>query len=64
MVGKTSKSVAKRFKVTKKNKIMYYAGRHSHLLSKKSAKCKRPKGKPRFLKSKKLRKTIRRLLHG
>jgi len=60
--NKTSKSIAKRFKFTKKGKIKHFSSGHSHLLSKKSRKRKRTLGKADFLKSKKTKKTIRRLL--
>jgi large subunit ribosomal protein L35 len=60
--NKTSKSIAKRFKFTKRGKIKYFSSGHRHLLSKKSSKRKRVVGKPNFLKSKKIKKTIRRLL--
>jgi|YelNatPaOPRAMG01_1025707.scaffolds.fasta_scaffold03823_3 large subunit ribosomal protein L35 len=60
--NKTSKSIAKRFKITKKGKIKYFSSGHSHLLSKKSGKRKRSLGKANFLKSKKVKRLIRRLL--
>ncbi|MCM8791854.1 MAG: 50S ribosomal protein L35 [Candidatus Omnitrophica bacterium] len=62
MARKTSKSVAKRFRFTKKGKIKYFGSGHSHLLSKKNSKRKRSLGKAHFLKSKKAKKLIRRLL--
>jgi len=60
--NKTSKSLAKRFKFTAKGKVKYHPCGHSHLLSKKSRKRKRNLRKGNFLKSKKIRKTIGRLL--
>ncbi|MCM8757706.1 MAG: 50S ribosomal protein L35 [Candidatus Omnitrophica bacterium] len=59
---KTSKSIAKRFKFTTTGKIKYYSAGKSHLLSKKSSKRKRFLRKEDFLKSKKVKRTIRRLL--
>jgi len=62
MALKTSKSIAKRFKFTKKGKIRYYRCGKSHLLSKKESDRKRKLRGSGFLKSQKGRKTIRRLL--
>lgn len=62
MALKTSKSIAKRFKFTKKGKIKYQRCGKSHLLSKKESKRKRRLRKASFLRGQKLKRMIRRLL--
>lgn len=62
MTLKTTKAIAKRFKLTKKGKIKYSSSGRSHLLSAKESSRKRKLRKPHYLKRKKYKKTIKRLL--
>ena len=62
MALKTSKCVAKRFKLTKKGKITYHCAGKSHLLSKKESDRKRSLRKARQVESKKQRRMIKRML--
>ena len=59
---KTKKSVAKRFKITGKGKIIHYGAGGSHLLSKKSSKRKRRIKKAQVLKNKGDIRTVKKLL--
>lgn len=58
---KTRRSIAKRFKFTKKGKILRHKAFKSHLLSKKSSKRKRGLRRPALV-SKTEREKIKRLL--
>lgn len=58
---KTRKSIAKRFKLTKRGKILRHKAFKSHLLSKKSSKRKRSLRRPDLV-SKTEREKIKRLL--
>ncbi len=59
---KTKKGVAKRFKLTKKGKIKYYAGGKRHLQTNKDAKRVRKLRKPRMIANKKEAKYLKRML--
>jgi large subunit ribosomal protein L35 len=59
---KTKKGVAKRFKLTKKGKIKYYAGGKSHLQTNKDAKRVRKLRKARIIINKKEAKYLKRML--
>lgn len=62
MALKTSKAIAKRFKLTKKGKIKYACSGRSHLLSRKESDRKRRLRKTGYLKRKKQKRMIKRLL--
>lgn len=59
---KTKKGVAKRFKLTKKGKIKYFAGGKSHLLSSKRPKRLRALRRPKALTDKAKAKYLKRML--
>ena len=59
---KTKKGVAKRFKLTKKGKIKYYAGGKSHLQTNKDAKRVRNLRKGRTIVNKKSAKYLKRVM--
>ena len=59
---KTSKSAAKRFKITGKGKVKRHKAFHSHILTKKSPKRKRNLRAPDAVVSPEDSKRIRRLL--
>lgn len=61
--AKTHKGAQKRFRVTKKGKIMRGKAFKSHILEKKSAKRKRKFREETEVESKASKKTIRRLLN-
>ena len=48
---KSNKSAAKRYRITKKGKVVYNKKGMRHIMTKKSAKTKRKLGKPGILKS-------------
>jgi len=59
---KTHKGAAKRFKLSKRGKIKYAHGGKSHLLSKKKTKRKRHLRSSMYVKGKKNKKYLKRLL--
>lgn len=62
MTLKTTKAIAKRFKLTKKGKVKYASSGRSHLLSAKESNRKRRLRKSNYLKRNKHKKMIKRLL--
>ena len=60
---KTHKGAAKRFKITKRGKIIHYNTGHTHLMSNKSAKRRRRLRKPTAISTTQAR-TIRRLIQA
>jgi large subunit ribosomal protein L35 len=59
---KTKKSVAKRFKLTKKGKVKYHAGGKRHLLTNKDAGRSRSLRKGRTIANKNLESYLTRML--
>lgn len=59
---KTKKGVAKRFKLTKKGKIKYYAGGKSHLQTNKDAQQVRNLRKGRIIANKKSAKYLKKMI--
>lgn len=59
---KTKKGVAKRFKLTKRGRIKYYAAGKSHLATSKKTKRLRRLRRPKVIKGKKEAKYLKRML--